>query len=109
MSEFISEVIFNPLKEDTGKSYKINAATALCRYYKAKGWYKYTDEIDRMIGEACDKGHRILKFYLSVDKINEDIKSFLIQHYWALKFEINIDKTHDKETGEILYRIVIEW
>ncbi len=108
MNGFVSEIVFDPLKESTGKIYKINAATALCRYYKAKGWYKYTDEIDQLIGEACDKGHRHLKLEVPGDKMDDDIKSFLIQHYWALKFEISIEKTHDTN-GEIWYIIRISW
>ena len=108
MKEFVSEVIFDPLKENTGKSYKINAATALCRYYKAMGWYKYTDEIDQMIGAACDNGHRELKITVPSTKMNDDIKEFLVQHYWSLKFEIKIYKIHD-ENGEIFYTIWIGW
>lgn len=108
MREFVSEVIFDPLKENTGKSYKINAATALCRYYKAKGWYKYTDDLDQLIGEACDSGHRFLTLKVPGSKMDDDIKNFLIQHYMALKFEIRIDKIHD-ENGEIFYIIRISW
>lgn len=108
MSEFISEVMFNPLKENTGKSYKINAATALCRYYKAKGWYKLTDEIDQMIGDACDSGQRILKFTTAVPNFTNEVRDFLIQHYHALKFEISIEKFSD-EDGVVNHRIVIGW
>lgn len=101
---------FNPLNEDTGKKYKMNAVTALCRYYKAMGWYKFTDEIDQWIADACDKKKRELKRLLPTHAFTPNLKSFLMQHYSAIGFGIQITEKIDIETGEILnYLLYIYW
>ncbi len=99
---------FNPLNENTGKAYKINAVNALCRYYKAMGYYRYTDEIDEMIGQACDNKQRNLKIITASPNFTDEIKEFLIQHYQSLSFDISIEKFSD-EDGVINYDIIIKW
>lgn len=100
---------FNPLNEDTGKKYKINATNAICRYYKAMGYYAYTDDIDQWIAEACDNKSRELYRKLPIN-LTLELKNFLIQHYYSIGFNIEIAEEIDESTGEILnYLLHITW